>query len=419
MTELPPGREVAELAELLREHSRSELGDSEWRLKRASFMAKVDTALGEPQRPSLRPLWAALTFVVVAAAAVVLLVRVISSPSLSYEVAGAPREGDYVRAASDRPVTLTFSDKTTVHGAPDSRFRIDGATEQGARVVVERGRADVRVMHRPSTMWNFVAGPFDVRVTGTRFSLDWDPSRETLDLELIEGSVEVRGASGSGPWAVRAGQRFRADLRGTSMVVSSVATDGGTPAAKTGAPPLEPAAETPNDATPSSSAPSAAAGKGSSPAGESWDKRITRGEFKQIVSEAESRGIAGCLARCSPNDLRALSDAARYTSRWELAEQSLLSLRKRFGSGAGGDASFLLGRLEERRGGSAAALRWYDTYLKEVPSGAFSAEALAGKMRATRAASGAKAAAPLARDYLERFPKGVHVGIAREILASQ
>jgi hypothetical protein len=280
--------------------------------------------------------------------------------------------------------------------------------------VVERGRADVRVVHRPSAAWNFVAGPFDVRVTGTRFSLDWDPGRETLDLELVEGSVEVRGASGSGPWAVRAGQRFRADVRGASMVVSS---DAGAPEAKTAKAVLEPAA--PAEAPIGSAAANAVAAKGATPASESWDKRITRGEFKEIVSEAEGRGIAGCLSRCSPSDLRALSDAARYTSRWELAAQSLLSLRKRFGSGAGSDASFLLGRLDERRGAPASALRWYDTYLKEVPSGAFAAEALAGKMRSMRSTSGARAAVPLAREYLDRFPKGVHVGVAREILANQ
>jgi hypothetical protein len=150
---------------------------------------------------------------------------------------------------------------------------------------------------------------------------------------------------------------------------------------------------------------------------EGWESRIARGEFAEIVKEAEARGTAACLGNCSAGDLRALSDAARYTGNGELSEQSLLALRKRFGSGQGRDAAFLLGRLYEPRG--ASALTWYDTYLREAPTGAFAAEALAGKMRVVRRLSGRQAAAPIAREYLQRFPKGVSVSTAREILAGE
>src|SRR5262249_26822167 len=152
---------------------------------------------------------------------------------------------------------------------------------------------------------------FEVAVTGTRFSLAWDPAHETLELSLTEGSVEVRGGGGSGPWVVRAGQRFHGDMHGVSMVVSEAeprhdAPSG--PLVTTGsasgpsrvdvargaasAATAEPAAVEP----PSAPAP---AGAKAPAKHDGWDQHIARGEFAQIVQEAEARGTAGCLVSCS------------------------------------------------------------------------------------------------------------------------
>jgi hypothetical protein len=143
---------------------------------------------------------------------------------------------------------------------------------------------------------------------------------------------------------------------------------------------------------------------------------MTRGEFSSIVADAEATGIAQCLSGCAAAELRALSDAARYTGKAMLAEQSLLALHQRFGTGPGQDAAFSLGRLFEQRGEFGNAERWYDTYLRQASGGAFAAEALAGKMRVVRKLRGASAATPLARDYLARFPNGVHGATARDII---
>jgi hypothetical protein len=269
-----------------------------------------------------------------------------------------------------------------------------------------------------------VAGPFEVLVTGTRFGIAWDPASETFELNLQEGSVEVRGPKGSGPVALRAGQHFHGDAQRHSLVVTDAASE---PAHAPVAAPLiaAPADTAGASVEPNASAePALAAGdarpepsvRPEPPRTESWQQRITRGDFAGIVADAEQRGTSGCLAACSAADLRALSDAARYTGKSELAEQSLLALRKRFAGGAGRDAAFLLGRLEERRGALAPAQNWYATYLREAPGGAFAAEALAGKMRAVASLQGKSAAMALAREYLSRFPKGVHVNTAREIL---
>jgi hypothetical protein len=417
VTDPAPGREVEQLAELLRSGGRAELGEGERRLQRATFLARVDSTLLAPPR-ARKPLYWAI-FALAAAALLCFATFRPTAHVLSFEVAGAPRDGDYVRA-SNTPAKLTFSDRTTVLGAPGARLRVEATTERGARILVERGHADVHVVHRASTAWTFVAGPFEVAVTGTRFALNWDPTHETLELALAEGSVEVRGAAGTGPWSVRAGQRFVGDVQRASMRVSDLRNEGEKDARPVDAPKTstrgdsttapEPTPTTPEPTTARDAAHTTGKADG-------WEQRMARGEFAQIVAAAEARGTARCLASCSASDLRALSDAARYTGKVELAHQSLLSLRKRFHAGQGRDAAFLLGRLEERRGALAAAISWYDTYLREAPGGAFAAEALAGKMRAVRDQSGVAAATPFARAYLERFPKGVHVNTAREILA--
>ncbi|HEV8548825.1 MAG TPA: hypothetical protein VGQ57_07355, partial [Polyangiaceae bacterium] len=278
---------------------------------------------------------------------------------------------------------------------------------------------------------------FDVHVTGTRFELGWDPSNEMVDLRLDEGSVEVRGPLGEAPIAVRAGQRFRADLASRSMTVSDVANESARaltppaserPSAPTAAeptraanaptsepnpdapaPPTEPRAI---EATPPHVAPS-------SPA-EPWSALVARGQFETVVAKATEHGTRNCEATCSAADLRALADAARYTGRSAMAEGALDAVRNRFGTTKEGrSASFLLGRLAEARGDERTAERWYDTYLRELPGGALSAEALAGKMRAELASSGPAAAKPVAEKYLSLYPNGVHAETARGIVAGR
>jgi TolA-binding protein len=103
-----------------------------------------------------------------------------------------------------------------------------------------------------------------------------------------------------------------------------------------------------------------------------------------------------------------------------VAERALTSVRQRFsGAAESRAAAFLLGRLFEARGASATAQNWYETYLAEAPSGALAAEALAGKMRTILAARGRKAAEPVAREYLSRYPEGVHAKPARRILGEE
>jgi hypothetical protein len=364
---------------------------------------------------------------------------------VSYEVRGTRSNGPYISAPATTPVTVAFSDGSSLEAGPGARLRVEEERVTGARVLVERGTTRVHVEHRSNSAWDFLAGPFDVRVTGTRFELSWDPSTEAVDLRLLEGSVEVRGPFAEAPIAVRTGQRFRADLATRSMTVIdalaaapahtgarlgvSTASAGPGAASAAVASARAPSADGGDGAgaetTPHDDGDATAAAQGESPAhvppstvaSESWSALVARGQFETVVAKAGERGASECERACSAADLRALADAARYTGRAGMAESALLSLRRRFGtSRETRAAAFLLGRVEEARGGTAAAERWYDTYLRELPAGEFAAEALAGKMRTVLARHGRDAAAPLATQYLARYPNGVHAESARGIL---
>ena len=342
---------------------------------------------------------------------------------LAYEVHGARLDGPYV-SASTTPVRVDFTDGSSVRAEPGTRLRVDDPRTNGARVLIERGKAEVNVAHRRGAEWSFFGGPFEVRVIGTRFELDWDPAGEVLELGMQEGTVEVHGPLG-GAVTVRAGQRFRAELAPRRMTVvdaNEELTAVDPPSAN------EPAY--PNEKKPASVEPGEPVAPGQNrkhaphaappPERESWPKLVANGEFELVVRQANERGLDACLKTCGASDLRALADAARYTNRGDVAERVLMALRQRFtGSSESRAAGFLLGRLFEARGASAKAESWYQTYLSEAPSGALAAEALAGKMRTILATRGRAAAEPVARDYLSRYPEGVHAKPAKRILGQE
>jgi len=345
---------------------------------------------------------------------------------LSYEVRGGSGfEGPYVSASPLSPAELLFSDGSNLQADPGCRLRVDETYRNGARVFVERGLTTSHVTHEKASNWTFVAGPFEVRVTGTRFALSWDPLVEEIDLRLLEGSVEVRSPLAQGPIVVRAGQRFRAAVGSRSLMV----TEGDTALLTTDTPTTTaPTTVTPGPESKSSPDAAVAPAPSAAPLGpptvnskaparrESWQDLLTRGDFESIVSGANSRGFDACVSGCSAGDLRSLADAARYTGRGQLAEKCLLALRQRFPTGAhAAAAAFMLGRTHETRNQPTTAQRWYETYLAESPDGEFAAEALAGKMRAVMTTRGPASAKPLAHEYLRRYPQGVHVKTARKI----
>lgn len=413
-----PERQLDPVAALLQRAA--QLSEPERLEARAAFLRRVDEKKARASKTRVVVRWAApLAF----AAGALLLVFFFWRPErgLDYVVEGAADESGYVRVALDHPAAITFSDRTRIRAAAGTRLRIDETkNESGARISVERGRVEAEVTHTGHSDWRFVAGPFVVRVMGTRFELLWDADRERLEVILHEGSVEVEGYSGSGAVSVRAGQRFVGDALARTLHVSDAAAHGPEPAPPAAREQGAEVAPAPPEAA-ASPEPSSSEGPTplvAPPSGKpSWTKLVSQGEFRRVVQEASARGTENCLASCDAADLNALADAARYVGQNELAEQALLALRARYAPTAGSRAAFLLGRLHESRGAAARARTWYETALREAPGGAFAAEALAGKMRTVQLLEGPAAARVVAQMYLRLYPSGVHAKTARQLAA--
>jgi TolA-binding protein len=143
---------------------------------------------------------------------------------------------------------------------------------------------------------------------------------------------------------------------------------------------------------------------------------VSEGDYAAVLAESQAGGLESTLAQRPLADLTALSDAARYLGRSDVARQTLLAERERFaGSGDAKAAAFLLGRISQDGGDAKAAIAWFTAYLGEAPQGSFAPEALGRKLIAVRKVHGIEQAKPIAREYLGRFPNGAHAAIAREV----
>jgi hypothetical protein len=375
--------------------------------------AKLIASVERMRRPSrARPALVALSF---AAAAVVLaffVFRMRSGAAPAAPIAwhvedGAVGAQGYVSIPATAPsARLVFDDGSDVALAPGSRGRVAATTATGAEVVLEQGRARVRVQHHDRTRWMVDAGPFAVRVTGTEFLVAWAADAEMLDVWMKQGRVEVAGPVLGEALVLSAGQHLRARLKDSTVQIDADPEPADavnpTPASSTL---VVPGVEV-SGATPTAV-----------PAGPTWPKLVTSGDYARVLREADAEGVGHALASRPLPDLRALGDAARYAGSSAVAKRAYGAIRARFASsGEARTAAFLLGRVaEEQDHATVDAVRWYDTYMAEAPGGAFAGDALGRKMVLVSKTQGRDAAKPLADRYLQRFPGGPYAAAAHDL----
>jgi transmembrane sensor len=372
-----------------------------------------------------------VTFAVGACLAALLLVFVAArrpEQPVSFLVGAPPAHGsvgEWVAADRTARLPMRFSEGTSFVLAPGATARVTETTAHGATLLLERGDLTAEIVHvGAETRWSLRAGPFEVRVTGTKFDASWDPSGETFELAMREGAVYVNGPLLQAGRELRAGERLRVSIRDGSMelrtagaVAAPVATMGETPSPTAQPSALAVAAPVPANvlsATVSDdggSVPIPSAAVAHQP---SWRELSAAGKYNEALAAAERAGFTQEIERASSTDLAALADAARYAARPALARQALLGQRRRFG--ARGSSAFVLGKIAaDQQGSSAEAVRWFETYLQEEPNGALAEQAL-GRLLLFKKGDPAAARATAQR-YLTRYPGGIHAPLARSLLA--
>jgi transmembrane sensor len=374
-------------------------------------------------RPAARRVsrWLALAAALVLAALIV-GVRALQKPdALSVtigESSAAPLVGAWLGAPDRSPLSLDFSDGSRFELTPKSKARV---TELGssARVELANGSLRVRVVPHRAAAWHIDAGPFGVRITGTRFVVSYDPARELFELAMDEGEVELSGCVFGKGRKLAGGQRVRASCRTKELDVgyrdvapsrvtapeAEVASN--TPPALTEAPPSEPEVSSPGHVT---SAPA--------PAPLSWQPLARAGKYREAYAELGRLGFEEECKRASSDALGLLADVARKARAPRKAEHALLVLRRRFpASSDAAIAAFTLGRLEfDEFHGYTKAADWFRTYLKEQPNGAMAREALGRLLEAAYRAGDATSARALSERYLREYPSGPHAELASRLV---
>lgn len=331
---------------------------------------------------------------------------------LAYQVDGkaAPVAGTVLAGPVAR--VLRFSEGTEVSVAPGSKAHVRSVAEHGAALELDAGSLLMTVTPKASADWSVSAGPFLIRVTGTRFKVAWQPDAAELGVQLEHGSVTVTGPLSDEPIHLRAGQELSIRLRQREVTIRELTNPARAEPVDSSKPPA-PLAPLPS-ATPEAAPSASAAPTGASL---SWSSQLAAGEFDEILRDARARGVDQVLRSARLEDLVAVADAARYKRDIALARHALMAQRQRFASSSRArDAAFLLGRLEEAASARATAVEWYDRYLAEAPRGTYASEALGRKMLVVQATQGKTAAQPMARQYLDRFPQGAYAQAARGLV---
>ena len=386
----------------------------------------VDAVAGrKPPRVTMR--WAAA--IALATLAVVLIGlglvwRTGEPDALDYTVASGRRQpapSSYFSPARE-PVVLRFTDGSRVQLDPSCRARIAQTTARGASLVLEKGTAQLEIAPRPGANWQVNAGPYVVVVRGTAFSVSWDASTATLEVKMQRGVVTVRGPGIEHGVEVRGTQHFQVRAPTGSRDAGMEAFEGGRLAEAASSMPHDGGAATPpgnlGERLPEAAAPGAKTDEAAAPhAAPSWADLAAEGQYRQIVREAEERGVESVIQSAGLADLWAFADAARITGRGAAARKALGSVRRRFpGTRQAATAAFLLGRMSDQGGSPARALTWYDRYLAEAPGGSFAPEAQGRRMVALRKTKNLEAGKRAARVYLGRYPNGPYAAVAQEIL---
>ena len=383
-----------------------------------AFVGEAGPRRGSRQRfwLKLAPMVAAV--VVVGAAGVAYRER---SRPLTFDVNGQPgTEHSWLAVPSHAPLAVRFSDGTALDMAAATRARVANAGPHGADVALENGSIHARIVHRPQSAWKLTAGPFAVRVTGTRFDMSWVATTQTFSLEVQEGSAVVSGAFVGLERPVMAGQKLVASVnQGRFEVLTTAVLE----QARSATLP-EPAPA--NFAVSNDSAIPRTAGAASSSSARpalvlppDWRELARRGDLKAAYRAAEAAGFSGLCETASPAELLLLGDAARLSNRSSHANEALLALRRRFPSDPRrAAAAFALGKVafdQQRQYGQAA--QWFRTSLQEAPAGPLAREAAGRRVEALRSAGDSTAMRSAARDYLSRYPDGPHAEVARSVVA--
>jgi transmembrane sensor len=325
---------------------------------------------------------------------------------------GKGEVGAWLATDPSSEMPIAFSENTKIILRQDSRGRVETVGQKGAHFLIERGGVHAEVVHRADTDWRFLAGPFEVRVTGTALNVAWDPAREQLSVRVDHGSVVVHGPYLGDDQVVRTGELCLVDVPSKSMRLLSDADAYGRDAHAADSPPAVAADPVPVPHA-SSNTPPSDVHPATPPA---WSDLEGQGDYEGAYAAAQRVGTSS-LYRLAPVDsLLELAKVGQLSGHRDMQRDALLAVRHRFaGTRQASLAAYELGRTAP----ALEAAGWFEAYLAEQPSGPLAREASGRLLEADSLAHNEPAARDAAKRYLARYPDGPHAALARRALEAQ
>jgi tetratricopeptide (TPR) repeat protein len=333
----------------------------------ARVWAAVSTRLDTAPRTGKR--WVVRTLVAAA------LVGVLSIGVLGvqrYRGGGAETASAWQGAAlstSGDAMAVKLDDGSEVELAAHTRVKVTENRPSNVALGLERGRVDCDITPRPGRHFAVFAAGVEVRVTGTRFSVELATPRR-VEVEVTRGSVEVSFRGAAAPKRLAAGERWSVDL--DQPVTESAAPK---------------ASESPEPPSPPSSVEAPSSVDAPRPS----------------ASPPREPAVAG------PRELFDLGNAARRAGDAAGAARAYEQLLEHHPRDArAGLAAFELGRLRmDRLGDVHGAIQALQRAVALAPGAGFREDAMARLVDAYSAAGATVRCRSAQSAYLESYPTGV------------
>lgn len=336
--------------------------------------------------------------------------------------AAAPSEARATPSVPE-PAERRLEDGTWIRLDSGARGELAEATADDVRFELQRGRADFDVTPHRARTFRVVAGEYEVRVLGTRFSVEYEPAAG-LAVSVARGAVSV-AAPGRASTRLEAGDRL-AVTEGRWAIERSagelpVPADAGSAHASQAAAKVAPIRERVRNAPipdrienepsvlPTRRDPSL-----------DWRPLYVAGDYAGALRKARDVGLERLALRLDRAALADLADSARLGGDPSAALLLLGALERRFAdSEAASRASFLAGRLLAQQERHAEAISAFERYLERHPDGTYAGETRGRLMQTYAAAGEQRRARAQAEVYLARYPEGPYRLLASSLIAGQ
>lgn len=333
-------------------------------------------------------------------------------------------EGQWVEASEAKPLPIHFEGGSEFVLDKGAAARVVHANFKTVILDLSKGRVECRVHGNGKTGWLVRAGTYRVQVTGTAFSVVWDPGDAQLEVTVTHGSVLVFGAA-LGEHGVKLSAfdhlsvgrdktTITQDTRPEERLAQQVEAQEPDLRGIDPNPPLTTRPE------PSTAGPQNSPARKPKPKEPGWKELYGQKDYDKVIELITAQGLDQFIGDASAPELWEVGNAARYTRRGDVAQRVLKGLINRFpGSQWTPNGTFLLGRVAmELQGNPGAAQTWFEQYLSMAPGGPLAEESLGRLIDVCRLSGKNETAQKYARRYLSNYSGGPFAQLAQSVLES-